>query len=295
MAFQIDTNLLDLLPDFYAPIKDYQQIMKAEEYELELLAEFISAIHDNFFVQTMDEGTASQWEQLLGIAVTETQSLDFRRMVVLNRIATRPPFTLTTFYAKLDELIGPGNWEAVMDYDSYTLYIESSAESQDFAVEIAYTIATTKPAHIVYVNRPLVSEVLNLNEAIGSEDFIYYYKLGGWALGRNPFRRKGEEVPRKLASTRSLTDTLITGVSTFVSGDIAAARINDTHVISDIVKSVTGNVLTVTYEVPVGLVNAITKIELIDGSGNALTSSSVYIPVASGTEIRHKITTQEGF
>ena len=121
---------------------------------MEALAGEITAVADNFFFQTMDEGAVSQWEKIVNIVPNPAaEDLDFRRARVLNRISIRPPFTLGFLYQKLDELIGPGPWEGTVNYPKYTLYIEWSAQNQNYATEVASTINRTKPAQIVYLNR----------------------------------------------------------------------------------------------------------------------------------------------
>lgn len=151
----LDTDMLSLLPPWYREILDYQQICQTEEAQFTALANEINGVADNFFFQTMDISAVSQWERIFGITPNlDTDTLEFRRARVLNRISTRPPFTLGFLYQKLDELIGPGEWTVTVDYPNYTLYIESSAENQLYATEVAYTINRIKPAHIVYVNTP---------------------------------------------------------------------------------------------------------------------------------------------
>ena len=104
------------------------------------------------------------WEQVFRIVPNpQVESLAFRRTRVLNRISTRPPYTLGFLYQKLDELIGPGEWKVTVDYPNYTLYIESAAQNQNYATELAFTINRIKPAHIVWVNAPFVRTGLLLS------------------------------------------------------------------------------------------------------------------------------------
>ena len=172
--YELDTGLLDLLPPWYREVLDYQVLCGAEETAFDALAEEIVGVADNFFFQTMDEGAVAQWESIFGIVPNpQTEDLDFRRYRVLNRISTRPPYTLGFLYQKLDELIGPGLWEVTVDYPNYTLYIESSAQNQNYASEVAFTINRIKPAHIVYVNTPFVQSGLLLSEQIERADRVY--------------------------------------------------------------------------------------------------------------------------
>ena len=113
---EVDYDLLSLLPPWYREILDYQVICETEAQQFELLAQEIVAIADNFFFQTMDEGSVLQWEQILGIVANpSTETLGFRQARLINRISLRPPYTLGFLYQRLDELIGPGQWQVTVD------------------------------------------------------------------------------------------------------------------------------------------------------------------------------------
>lgn len=292
---KLDTQLLPLLPPWYREILDYQEICQTEQEQFEALAEEITAVADNFFFQTMDAGAVSQWEQIFGIIPNPAvESLEFRRARVLNRVSTRPPFTLGFLYQKLDELIGPGGWTVTVDYPNYTLYIESSAENQQYATEVAYTVNKIKPAHIVYVNTPYLRSGLLLSESIELSQLTYHYQLGSWGLGVQPFATEQGQGVIKMPTTPSIQQALLTGVAGFVSGDIASARINGTVSVPDIEKTVDGSVLTVTYTVTQAQAETITQVELLGSDGTVLTSSTVYVPVTGSTIMKHTIPVSEG-
>ena len=186
--WDLDTDLLALLPPWYREVLDYQQICCAEAGQFNALADRIRDVGDNFYFQTMNEAAVAEWEQIFDIVANPlTENLEFRRNRLINRINLRVPFTMTFLYKKLDELIGPGQWTAEMDYANYTLYIESTAVNQEWAIEIAYTLGRIKPAHIVYINRPYVADRLQLTEEVDWSKGIYNYRLGAWGLGSLPF------------------------------------------------------------------------------------------------------------
>ena len=292
---RLDTDMLSLLPPWYREILDYQEICQTEKAQFDALASEITGVADNFFFQTMDESAVSMWEQIFEITPNpETETLDFRRARALNRISTRPPFTLGFLYQKLDELIGPGAWTVTVDYENYTLYIESSALDQQYATEVAFTINRIKPAHIVYVNTPYVRTGILLSETIELSQRIYNYKLGAWGLGVLPFAIEEGQGVIKMPETPSIQAALLTDTANFVSGDIASARINGSIAISDISKTVTGSTLEVTYTVTQSQTEAITSAELLDADGNVLTSSTVYVPVSESTIMKHIIPVAEG-
>lgn len=291
----LDTDLLSCLPPWYREILDYQQICQTEEAQFEALAAEISAVADNFFFQTMDASAVAQWEQIFGIVPNlDADSLAFRRARVLNRVSTRPPFTLGFLYQKLDELIGPDQWTVTVDYPNYTLYIESSAENQQYAVEVAYTINQIKPAHIVYINTPRTQSGLLISETIELSQRIFHYKLGAWGLGVQPFATEQSQGVIKMPNTPSVQPALLSGVAGFVSGDVASARINGAISITQLGKTVEENTLTITYTVAQSQTDAITQAELLDAEGDVLTSSVVYVPVTGSTIMKHIIPVSEG-
>lgn len=292
---ELDTELCQQLPPWYREILDYQQICQTETAQFEALGQEITSVADNFFFQTMGLGGVEMWEKIFGIVPNpQTEDLEFRRYRVLNRITTKPPYTLGFLYQKLDELIGPGMWEVTVDYPNYTLYIESSAQNQNYATEVAFTINRIKPAHIVYVNTPFIQAGLLLSEQIETAVRTYNYRLGSWALGQLPFATDGEEEVIKLPETPSIQTALLTGVADFVSGDVASARINGSISITALSKSVEGSTLTITYTVTPEQTQEITSVELLDADGTVLTSSNVYVPVQASIVMRHTIPVAEG-
>ena len=292
---ELDTELCRQFPPWYREVLDYQQMCQTETAQFEALAQEITGIAENFFFQTMGLDGIEMWEQIFHIVPNpQTEDVDFRRYRVLNRITTKPPFTLGFLYQKLDELIGPGLWEVTVDYPNYALYIESSAQNQNYASEVAFTINRIKPAHIVYVNAPFIQSGILLSETIEKAKRVFNYHLGYWNLGQLPFASDEDSEVVKMPEVPSIQTALLTGVANFVSGDVASARINGTISISALTKSVSGNTLTITYTVTSSQTTEVTQAELLDADGNVLTSSNIYVPITDTAVIKHTIPVAEG-
>lgn len=293
--WELNTNIIEYLPDWFKQIADFQKICETESEQFESLAEAIHAVADNFFFQTMDEGAVAMWEQIYGIIPNPSlETLAFRRMRVLNRLSTKPPFTLGFLYQKLDELIGVGQWTVSIDYANYTLYVESSAKNQQYATEVEYTIGKIKPAHIVYVNTPYLKSGIFMSEAIELAKRAYNYRLGTWGLGILPFASENSQGVIKMPTVSSIQDSLLMATANFVSGDIQQARINQSISITSLTKSVEDSTLTVTYMVEPSQTTAINQVELLDANNNVLTSSIVYVPVSSPVVVKHVLPIEEG-
>lgn len=288
--WQLDTDLLRYLPPWFRRILDFQEICKTESAQMEALAAAINAVADNFFFQTMDEGAVSTWEKIFGIVPNpQTETLDFRRERVLNRVSMQPPFTLGFLYQKLDQIIGKGKYEIHVDYPNYTLYILSSAENQSYATEVSYTVGRIKPAHIVFINQPFVANKLTLGETVALSALVWQYRLGSWGLGLTPFVLTEDKEVVVVPSNYSVQQELLEDTAKAIPPNVASARINGSIVISALDRTTVGNVAQVQYTVTAEQTSLVTQIELLDSDGNVLTTSPVYVPVTEPAIFTHKI------
>lgn len=302
ITYDFDTELLKLLPPWYRAVLDYQVICNAEAQQLVLAAASALAISQDFYFQTMGVSGVEMWEQIFYITPNPyTESLQFRRARVLNRISMRPPFTLGFLYQKLDEIIGPGQWTVIVDYPNYSLTIEAGAEDKNYWQELAYTITHIKPAHISYISRPLIRTGILISEAVRSAHFEWNYHLGLWALGAEPFADMTDLEVAKTPNINSIQPALLNDVANFAAEDVAYARINGSVDIGAINKAVTpaqvvggAATLTVSYNVVPSMADEVTSVALMDSGGNVLTSIAVYVPVTETVNLQHTILIQEG-
>ena len=293
---ELDYLPCEQLPPWYREVLDYQQMCQTIGAQFALLAEEINRVADNFFLQTMDLETVQMWEGIFRIVANPaTESLQFRRDRIINRISMRPPFTLRFLYQKLDELIGPGLWNVTVDYPNYALYIESNVDGQGYSQELIYTINHIKPAHITFINSPVAMSGIVLSERVSEISYTWNYVLNGqWLLGQEPFADEEEVQVIKLPQTPSIQSALLTGIADFVSGDVVAARLNGSIMVENINKSVSGSTLTITYQVTQAMTTEITQVELLAADGTVLTSMAAYVPVTETAVIKHVIPVQEG-
>lgn len=288
--WQLDTDLLRYLPPWFRRILDFQEICKTESAQMEALAAAINAVADNFFFQTMDERAVSTWEKIFGIVPNpQTETLDFRRERILNRVSMQPPFTLGFLYQKLDQIIGKGKYEIHVDYPNYTLYILSSAENQSYATEVSYTVGRIKPAHIVFINQPFVANKLTLGETVALSALVWQYRLGSWGLGLMPFVLTEDKEVVVVPSNYSVQQELLEDTAKAIPPNVTSARINGSIVISSLDRTTVGNVAQVQYTVTAEQTSLVTQIELLDSDGNVLTTSPVYVPVTEPAIFTHKI------
>lgn len=289
-----NTNLLRLLPPYYAEIEDYRQICQAERPTFDEIKQEIIRMQRNFSPLTMDLEAIQEWEATLHIlANPEIETLDFRRYRIINRLSTKPPFTVKFLRRKLDELIGPGLWTLDVDYPNYQITIESSARPQAYSQEVEFTINRIKPAHIVYVHRAIVVTDMVMGERINRIEYGWNYALGAWRLGEKPFATVLKDEVVKLESTPSIQPMLLEKLLDFTSASIVNARVNGKIIVSAIRKNIQDGQLIVTYPVQPTQATEITRVELLGTDGIALTDAVVYIPVTDTVTVRHALSIKE--
>lgn len=294
-----ETELCKLLPPWYREVLDYQALCQAEQPVFQDIKIQMQAVLDNFFPQTMDVSAVEQWESALRILADPTvESLEFRRQRIINRISTKPPFTLPFLYNKLDELVGKGMWSVSIDYPGYTIYIEHTAQSMNYTLELEWTINHIKPAHMAYVSRPYIDAVVAVAERVSyipnDHSTQYNYKLGTWVLGDQPFVSPEGEVVAKPESTPSVKPPMLADAAEAIMQNVFAVRVNGSSVITALQKSVAGSQVQIIAAASQSIADVITKEELLDGLGNVLSSADVYIPVTSAVQLIYRITVREG-
>ncbi len=288
--------LNSFVPTFYKDVVEMEDIMNSEEHIMDIARREVSAAFANTFVLTSDESGVIMFEKMLGItANSQTEDLEFRRQRVLNRLSMSPPFTFRFLEQKLNEIIGVGAWTAYIDFNNYTLYIESSATDQNWYYEIEFTVNRIKPCNMVFINVPYMAMGVNISETISYLEQSWRYRLSSWKLGAYPFATLDGGGTVKMAETKSIQQALLNDTANFLAEDIAYVVINGTIILEEFrAKQVASNAVTIEYEVTPNLTRLITSIKLMREDATALTQASVYVPVSQSIICKHTMTVKEG-
>ena len=290
------TSTRELFPSVYNGVLEISVLSETDDVLLDRALAKLERAQLNQFILTADEETISVYEKMFSIlANPTTETLQFRRERVLNRMSLQPPFTMRWLQNKLDEIIGVGKWDAYVDYANRTLYIESFVVNQQWFNELRITINRIKPCNLVFVNKPLIMADVVANETIVSATQHYNYILGQWQLGQEPFATTDPEEVIKLPSVNSINPNLLADVASFSATDVVAVRLNGSVKLSNFTtKAGQGATTIVEYEVKPAQASEITQIELLGTGDRVLTASSVYIPVTEAVICKHSINFKEG-
>ena len=290
------TSTRELFPSVYNGVLEISVLSETDDVLLDQALAKLERAQLNQFILTADEETISVYEKMFSIlANPTTETLQFRRERILNRMSLQPPFTMRWLQNKLDEIIGVGKWDAYVDYANRTLYIESFVVNQQWFNELRITINRIKPCNLVFVNKPLIMADVVANETIVSATRHHAYILGQWQLGQEPFATTDSEEVIKLPSVNSINPNLLADVASFSATDVVAVRLNGSVKLSNFTtKAGQGTTTIVEYEVKPAQASEITQIELLGTGDRVLTASAVYIPVTEAVICKHSINFKEG-
>ena len=289
-------QLSSFLPTIYKDIVEMDDIINSEEQIMDIARREMSSAFANTFILTSDESGVIMFEKILNItADVQTETLEFRKGRVLNRLAMSPPFTFNFLKSKLNDIIGPGLWAAYIDFNRSILYVESSSSNQHWYHEVEFTINRIKPCAMVFINVPLTPATMQLSEEIDYTELRWRYRLGSWKLGEYSFATPDGGGVAKVAEVKSIQQALLNDTANFVAEDISAVLLNDTIKISEFtLKQVSENIVIVEYLVTSAMTNLITNIKLLRSDETVLTQSVVYVPVTQTITSKHTITVKEG-
>lgn len=289
-------TLASFSPTVYKNVVEMDKLLEAEEKVMDIARQEAYAAFSNTFVLTADEDGVIMFEKVLGItADSTTESLEFRRGRILNRMSMSPPFTFRFLKQKLDTIIGEGKWTAYIDFDNYTIFVEYSAINANWYTELEFTMTQLKPCNMVFTNVPRCTDFINISEEISYDVQEYTYLLGTWKLGEKPFVTKYEGGVLKLPSTSSIKQKLLDDVAAWLSWDeIGSVRLNDTILVPQFTMTRNDSTVLIEYEVTPKICSTIKKIELIDSKGTILSSAVVYVPVSTTVICKNTITVKEG-
>lgn len=284
-----------LYPNIYNGFLEIESLANIQENQkLECQGEIDKFLRDQF-IRTCEVAKLEEIEKIMKIPI-KNEDIKFRRERILNRLSMSPPFSTPFLRMKLNNLIGRNNYELRMDYANYTLYVESSANNQEWFSELYITINKIKPCNIVFVNKPVTKKKIVINEHVEYVKMLYNYKLGSWQLGVHPFTRMGDREDIKLKEGKSISESLLTDLKQYTANSITKVRLNNSVIIDTFLfKNIRDNKLVIEYEVNMTHeVSEITKIELCNSDGEAKSTLDVYVPVVEGVELKHVIDIEEG-
>lgn len=142
------SDLISMIPEWFQKVIEFPEIMKAWEYALDQYDGNLKQVWDNQYIQTCDEATLSTYEKLLGIVPNAMDSLESRRIVVLNKYSMIAPFSIGFLKSRLDAIYG--DYDIDVDPVALTLKVTLNGQGWDVIDTVFSLIFDICPAHVEF-------------------------------------------------------------------------------------------------------------------------------------------------
>lgn len=140
----------DLVPELYKNNVEMYNIINNEEQELEEnLKPKIEQSFNNTFISSADEVGIEKFEKLFRIVPNPLiEDLEFRKQRLLNRLNYVASFTEEYMVEKINGILGEGNWNYTINYNTYTIQINSLQPGKSWWEELLITLDKIIPCNI---------------------------------------------------------------------------------------------------------------------------------------------------
>ncbi|UHA72303.1 putative phage tail protein [Paenibacillus sp. 481] len=189
-------NHVSYLPPYYEAVREFQALGITVDAESQRLGVALEQWLADQFVLTASEYAVKRREQQLGIqADPAVEMLDFRKKRVMNRYATKPPFTARYLQQRLDFLLGAGRARVEVDGDRFLLKVIAKIGDAAIFKEVEHTVRGIKPANLVYNQATSLADRIVVQERITRTPLTRMTLLSTtWKLGSTPFAKRNQEV-----------------------------------------------------------------------------------------------------
>lgn len=143
----MDRKLIDYLPEVIAEVKDYQELMKTEQVEIESLWNKVRQGLDNQFIESTDEDGIARYELMLNIKPKAIDDLELRQFRVLSRYNEQLPYTYTKMIEQLKALCGENGVKIELNGISLSVKVELTAKGK--IDEVKDLLERMIPANVV--------------------------------------------------------------------------------------------------------------------------------------------------
>jgi len=156
-----------LAPDIYNENQDMLDLYDAQKTELGSYEAIIYRIFLNNYVKHADLEGVRRLEAIFYIKANEvTETLEYRKARLLNKLASVPPFTKIFLKNFLNNIFGEGHVEVFIDYDNRVLRLNFENVETKLINQAMKDIRQIIPANMIlekYAVSPYTHRYLNIH------------------------------------------------------------------------------------------------------------------------------------
>lgn len=141
-------KLIEYLPPFMQQFPEMQEIMKTQNLETDRINKNMLAILDNAFIEDCNEYGIKKYESILGIVPIAEDTLESRKIRVLNRWNDTLPYTYRVLLRRLNIFCGVNNYDIGGNLENYELFIKTDIPEKGQVEELEVLLDGMIPENI---------------------------------------------------------------------------------------------------------------------------------------------------
>ena len=143
-----DRKLIHYLPPFMQEYTELQEVMKAEQPEIDLLWIATKEMFADQFIQDATENGVSRWESMIGISPKGTDTLDERKFRILSKLNQELPYTLRKLEQVLTTLCGEDGYSVELNASEYHIKVKLALGNENNYSEVENVLKKMIPANM---------------------------------------------------------------------------------------------------------------------------------------------------
>jgi hypothetical protein len=161
---------------------DFDALYSVQKNEIEEIHSTSKKIIDNLYVSTCDIDGIKRWEKFFNIKQNKDYTLEERRMIVLNKILYRPPFTRQRLTEILETIWGKGKYIYELYPDEYKLIVDIDTNNPIIYLQFSKQLRNIVPANLYLVLSIQYTNIyLGRNYTYGAMEELTYEELSQYA------------------------------------------------------------------------------------------------------------------
>lgn len=145
----MDRQLIDYLPDILKKYKNFIELARVEQPQIEALWDACESLLDEKFLDTQSEVGAAKWESILDFKPKSTDSLEVRTFRIRGKLVEDLPYTERTFCRFLSTLCGENGYTYNLDVDNYHFTIKVALFNKALRDEVESLAERVVPQNII--------------------------------------------------------------------------------------------------------------------------------------------------
>ncbi len=142
-------HTIEWLPQHLADMKTWQEICKAYDYLLSKTMDHVGEVYANIFLDSLTEVGCLIWEKLLGITVSDGETVEERKQAIKSYFAGDLPYTENKLRETLKSLAGADTVTLTVSQSIYEIKIDLTINTPAIVSNVQDIVYKMRPCNMI--------------------------------------------------------------------------------------------------------------------------------------------------